>query len=217
MCNAKMVGLAALVGVGVATGGFGLLGAEAAAGAGAVEGGVAASSVAAGTTAAATTGAATAGGLSTLQTAGLAASIAGTGMQAYGQYQQAQAAKDAATYNQKVANIQANDAIDRGDLEQQQLGRKISALRGQQTANMAANGLDLSSGTPAAELAQTDYYGLEDQRTVANNANREAAGYRTRATMAGMQADSYNPGLTAGASLLSGGGQVADRWYKYKG
>lgn len=199
MCNAKVATIAAIAAVGVATGGFGLIGAGAAAGA-----------AGAGTAAAA-------GSMTALQTAGLYASIAGAGMSAYGSYKQAEAAKDAASYNQKVANIQASDALDRGATEQEQLGRKISALKGQQTANMAANGLDLSSGTPAAVLEQTDYYGLEDQRTVANNARREAAGYNARATMSGMQADSYDPGMSAGASLLTSAGTVADRWYKYKG
>lgn len=235
MCNAKAVGMAIIGVAAVYTGGaaLGLLGAEAAAGGAAAAGTAAAGAGAAGATTVATAaemGAAfqasmTAAGVSSTatgamtagQTAALYASMAGAGVSAYGQYQQAQAMKDAANYNRKVAEIQAADARDRGAVEQEQLGRKIGALRGQQTANMAANGLDLSSGTPAALLAQTDYYGLEDQRTLATNIEREASGFGNRARLAGMQADGIDPWMSAGGSLLSNAGAVADRWYKYKG
>lgn len=210
MCNARILGLAAIAAVGVATGGFGLLGAEAVAGGAAAAEGAAAAG-AAGTTTAATT----AGGLSTLQTGSMIASAAGAGLSAYGQYKQAEAAGEAARYNQKVADIQAQDALNRGDLEQQAMGRKVASLRGQQRANMAANGLDLSSGTPEAILEQTDYYGLEDQRTIANNARREAASYQNRGNLYAMQADSSNPWAASGGSLLTGAGQVADKWYRY--
>ena len=99
----------------------------------------------------------------------------------------------------------------------QAFGALLAERRGQQTANMAANGLDLSSGTPAALLVQTDYYGLEDQRTLATNIEREASGFGNRARLAGMQADGIDPWMSAGGSLLSNAGAVADRWYKYKG
>lgn len=163
-------------------------------------------------------GAATAGllgGMSALQLAGLGASVVGTGMQAYGQYQQGKAAQNAARYNQQVAEIQGRDAISRGEYEAESAGRKISALRGRQRAALAANGLDLNEGTPDALLEQTDYYGLEDQRTIANNARREAAMYSSRAGAYGAEARSINPRLAATGTLLAGGGAVADRWYNY--
>lgn len=230
MCNAKAVGVAIIGIAAIYTGGaaLGLLGAEAAAGTAAAAG--AASTAAAGTAAAGTAAAGTAAagtaaaagatattGMTALQTASMYASMAGAGLSAYGQYQQAEAMKDAANYNRKLADIQAADARDRGAVEQEQLGRKIGQLRGQQTANMAANGIDLSTGTPAALLDQTNYYGLEDQRTLAANIEREASGFGNRGRLAGMQADSIDPMLSAGGSLLSNAGAVADRWYRYKG
>lgn len=156
-------------------------------------------------------------GMTALQTASLVASTGGMAMSAYGAYQQSEAAQKAATYNAKVAAIQGQDAIDRGDTDQQAVGRKQSAMRGQQTANMAANGLDLSSGSPAAILDQTDYYGLADQATAVNNSRREAAGFTSRGAMASAQADAYSPLTAGGASLLTSSGTVADRWYKYGG
>lgn len=224
MCNANVAKVAMVVAA-VYTGGAAL----GAWGAGAGAAGAGASAAAAGATTVTTAevaaanvatqlsaGAATTG-MSALQTASLYSSMAGAGLSAYGQYQQAQAAKDAAKYNQKVSEIQAADARDRGVYEQEALGRKIGAMRGQQRANMAANGVDLSSGTPADVLEQTDYYGLEDQRTLATNIEREAAGYSNRARLAGMQADSINPDLSAAGSLLTNAGTVADKWYRYKG
>lgn len=137
-------------------------------------------------------------------------------LSAYGQYQQADAAKKSAQFNQEVANIQARDALKRGEFESEQAGRKVAQLRGRQRVALAANGLDLSYGSPADILEQTDYYGLEDQRTVANNARREASMFANRATMSGMQAASINPGLEAGTSLLGGASNVSDKWVRYQ-
>lgn len=237
MCNAKAVAIVGIAALGAATGGFGLLAAApelAVAGTGlsATAGGItgltataagtglaagSATAIGSGIGAGLTAGATATTGMTALQTAALYSSMAGAGLSAYGQYQGAQAAKDAANYNAKVAEMQAADARDRGVYEQEALGRKIGQMRGQQRANMAANGLDLTDGTPAALLDQTDYYGLEDQRTLANNINREAAGYGTRANLARAQADGYDPAMSASASLLTNAGTVADRWYKYRG
>lgn len=224
MCNANVAKVAMVVAA-VYTGGAAL----GAWGAGAGAAGAGASAAAAGATTVTTAAeasaavasqlapAAAASGMTTLQTASLYSSMAGAGLSAYGQYQQAQAAKDAANYNRKAAEIQAADARDRGVYEQEALGRKVGAMRGQQRANMAANGLDITSGTPAAVLEQTDYYGLEDQRTLATNIEREASGFSNRARLAGMQADSIDPTTSAAGSLLTNAGSVADKWYRYKG
>jgi len=197
---------------GAAAGAWGAMGAAEAGAAGAAAAESYVAPVVAGSVAPA---AGTAAGMSTTQMLALGTSIAGTGMQAVGQMNAAEAAKAAAERNAQMATMMGHDAQDRGDLEQQRVGRQVSAVRGQQTANMAANGLDLSGGTPAAVLAQTDYYGLEDQRTTVNNANREAAGYKNRANGYASEAASYNPYLTAGGTMLAGAGNVADKWYRY--
>lgn len=176
---------------------------------------VAGEGVAAGAAAGAATAAST--GMSAMQTASLVSSVAGTALQASGQAAAAEAQRQAAEYNRKVALIQADDALNRGSLEQEAAGRKISQLRGQQRANMAANGLDLSMAdqSPDAILAQTDYYGLEDQRTIANNANREAANFKNRANLYAAQANDSSSLMIAGGSMLTGAGVVADKWYRY--
>jgi hypothetical protein len=216
MCNSQKLTQAAMIAAVVYTGGaaagaWGAAGAAEAGAAGAAAGEAYVAPVVAGAPAAGT-----AAGMSTTQMLALGTSAAGTAMQAKGQMDAAEAAKAAAERNSQMATIMGHDAQDRGDLEQQRIGRQVSAVRGQQTANMAANGLDLTSGTPEAVLAQTDYYGLEDQRTAVNNANREAAGYKNRANGYASEAASYNPYMTAGSTLLAGGGMVADKWDRYK-
>ncbi len=193
MCNSNVIKVAAVAAAVYFTGGTALAGAGAGGSAGAAT------------------------GMTAMQTASLVASTSGLALSAYGAYNQSKAAKQAAQYNAKVAEMQGQDAIDRGDTDQQTVGRKQAAMRGQQTANMAANGLDLSSGSPSAILDQTDYYGLADQATTINNSRREAAGFKSRSAMASAQADAYSPLTTAGASLLTSSGTVADRWYKYQG
>lgn len=160
----------------------------------------------------------------------MATQAAGVGMQAYGAMQKSQAEADAANYqaaiqanNQRLAEIQAEDAIQRGEKAVEDHTRKVAALKGAQTASMAARGLDLSEGTPLSILTDTDLFGEMDKNTIKANAGREAWGYRAQAANAGsnasllrMQAENQSPLLTGAGTLLAGAGQVADKWYRYK-
>lgn len=154
-------------------------------------------------------------------------SLIGTGMSAYGMYQQSKAQQSMASYNAqvaennaKVADIQAQDAIRRGDEEANAIRRNADMLKGSQRASMAAKGLDLAEGTAAELQDQTDFFSLVDQGTARNNAQKEAWGirvgatnYRNEAAMQRATAKSINPGMAAATSLIGGAGQVADRWY----
>lgn len=160
----------------------------------------------------------------TLSTIGTIASI---GMTAYGMYSQAKAQQGMANYNAQVAEgnartaeIQAQQAIKRGDEEAHAIRRNADMLKGSQRASMAAKGLDLAEGTAAELQDQTDFFGLMDQATARNNARQEAwairAGgnnYRNEAAMQRSTARSISPGMAAATSMIGGAGQVADRWY----
>lgn len=183
----------------------------------------------AGTGAAAGAAGATTAALSTAQALSLTASIAGTAFSAMGAYQQASGQKAMMQYqaqvaevNKKNANLQALDAEKRGDLAQQTVGARVADLRGRQRAALAANGMDLNEGSPADVLASTDYYGMQDQLTQRDNTNKEAwairsrgAGFGNDAAMYRAGADATSPLLAASGSLLTGVGQVSDRWYSY--
>jgi hypothetical protein len=122
--------------------------------------------------------------------------------------------------NAQVAEWQAQDAEKRGQEEGQRARRANSQLRGQQRASMAANGLDLNSGSALALLDDTEYFGAVDQQTVADNTRNEAWALRSRSQnfMAQSQlnktgAENQRPGEAAGMSLLSSASSVAGKWY----
>lgn len=137
----------------------------------------------------------------------------GMAMSAYGSYQQSRAQQAQLNYQAEMADLQAKDAISRGEDESIELGRRARQLRGEQEATMAARGLDISSGSPLDILRQTDYFGIVDQTQARNNARREAAGFQQQAAGSRAAASSINPLFEAGGSLLSGFGQVASQWY----
>lgn len=145
------------------------------------------------------------------------------GIAAVSAYQQSQTAKNQGEYqakvarnNEKVAELQAADAKERGDVAAAAVRRKYAALGGTQAASLAARGLDISEGSANAILTDTDFFGDFDQRTTRANAAREAWGYKVRAgNFAGdaaayqAGADAQNPymaGALAGTSAYFGGG-----------
>lgn len=143
-------------------------------------------------------------------------------------YQASSARKQAGEYeaavarnNAKVAEWKASDAQDRATTSAMNIGRQVNDMRGKQSAALAANGLDLSSGSPQAVLERTNYYGLEDQRTTLENGNNEswgfkqqASNYRSQAQWSKSAADAENPWMSAGFAALGQAGNVADKWGK---
>ena len=158
-----------------------------------------------------------AAGLTTAQMISLGLSAAGAATSAIGAYQQAKVAGDVAARNAKLADLQAEDALRRGENEAAELRRRVAATKSAQRVSLAAKGLDLTYGTAADLQDQTDFFGESDVATVRTNARKEA--WNRRAQSAGFQAEalSSRPWLSAGSTLLAGAGQVADKWYTYRG
>lgn len=162
-----------------------------------------------------------------LSTNATALQFASAGLSAIGTYQQSAAQKSAMKYsaavanaNAKVAEFKAQDAIDRGVRDAEEVGRRQAAIRGKQRAGFAAAGLDLSSGSAAGVLEATDYYGLGDQATAIDNASKEAfahraggANYQAEAAARTAQASNISPVRDAGFSLLGSATKIATRWY----
>ena len=153
----------------------------------------------------------------TLATLSSVASIAGTALSTIGAIEQAQAQKDAAEYNAKVAEYAAQDAQQRGEQEAMKARQQASQLRGAQRTTMASRGLDLGVGTPMALLDQTDYFAETDQNTIRNNAAKEAWSKRAQAQGFRNEASSINPMMSGASTLLTGAGNVASQWYKFSG
>lgn len=142
--------------------------------------------------------------------------------------QQGNAASAAASYNAQVSRMNADiadknarDAIERGKIEEQQKRSEIAYLTGKQRASMAANGVDLSFGSPLDTIVDTAMLGELDALTIRTNAAREAYNYKVSAENARSDA---NLSLANAKSSKAGGylsafgtvlGGAADT-YKYR-
>lgn len=128
--------------------------------------------------------------------------------------QQASNNRRTAEYNAKVAEIQAQDAITRGNEESSKVRRQYAQMEGRQRAELAAKGLDLTEGTVADVIDQTDFFSQIDQNTARTNAAREAWGLRARRNAYQYEASTQKPGQ---AAFLAGAGTVASKWYATSG
>lgn len=160
----------------------------------------------------------------------VALAVAGTAMQAYSAYSTATSNKAAYNYqaavsrnNAMIAEWNAKDAARRGEQDLIDHQRKTAALMGNQRATLAGRGIDLSEGSALNILSDTDYLSKQDQLTIKDNtaknvwqAKVQAYNEGTNAELLQMRSDAENPLFSGAASLLTGAGSVADRWYKYK-
>lgn len=154
----------------------------------------------------------------------MALTIGSTLLGAAGQIQQGQATAAAGRYNAQIMDMnatlserRANDALERGKLEEQKKRQDVAKLKGAQTAAMAANGVDLTFGSPLDTLVDTAVLGELDALTIRTNANREAYDYRVDAvnkraggSLERMKADSASTAgyLSAAGTVLTGAGKA---------
>lgn len=143
---------------------------------------------------------------------------------AYTQAKNQQAALEAQAQVQRnnatLAGWQAEDSLARGEVAANNALQQGAQIKGTQRANFAANGVDLSEGSAANILNDTDYLTAVDATTLRGNAAREAWGYRMQARqytdqarMTAYGASSISPWLAAGTSLVTSASSVASRWY----
>lgn len=145
-----------------------------------------------------------------IETALLVASVAGTAATAYGQIQQGKAAEKAAEYNAEVANMQAKDAINRGNIEAEAQRTKEAKVAGAQRAAAGASGAVVDSGSFADVVLDTVTTGERDAQTIRTNAMRQAWGLESQADIdlySGRQAKAASQTAAAG-TLLTGASSV---------
>lgn len=154
----------------------------------------------------------------------LALTLGSTLLGAAGQMQQAQASASASKYNAQVADMnarlserRAKDAIERGALEEQKKRQQVQQVLGKQQAAMAANGVDVSFGSPLDTIVDSSVLGELDALTIRSNTYREAYEYRvdaankrSSATLNRMNADAATTGgyLGAAGTILGGAGKA---------
>lgn len=151
----------------------------------------------------------------------LAASALFTG---FGAIQQASAARQQGEYeaavannNAKVAQQQAENERQIGNIEEEQHRRRVRQALGAQRAALAANGIDTTSGTALDLQTETAQFGEEDALTIRANAARKAWGYEVeagnyKAQAIGAKARAKN---TAMGSYLGGAANLAGLGYQY--
>ncbi|ELY5839788.1 hypothetical protein SNN66_000931 [Cronobacter sakazakii] len=123
-------------------------------------------------------------------TALVAVSLASAGIQAYSQYQNGRYSAAVANQNADIAEAQANDAINRGNAQADEVRRRNRIAQGSQAAAIAAGGGDLSTGGSLDIMGDTAQFGELDALTTVNNASREAYGYQTQAANSRAEASS---------------------------
>jgi len=135
----------------------------------------------------------------------------GTGVSAYGQYQAGQFNSKMAERQAQIQEEAAQDAINRGEDQADQVRENTESLIGDQRAAAGASGVEVSSGSPQRLQADSAYSGELDALRVKENARREALGMRRQAQSTRLQGEmtEQSSKLSAGSSLLTGGAGIA--------
>lgn len=164
-------------------------------------------------------------------TLALATSAIGTGISAVGAMQQGKAQAAQARYqaavarnNQIIAQRSADDARRRGKIEADIQRDKSRALVEQQRSALAGAGVLVGQDSALETVINTAGLGELDALTIQSNAEREALGFEAQGSnfaaesqLAEMEArNARTSGMfKAGATLMSGFGSVATKWYVF--
>jgi hypothetical protein len=132
----------------------------------------------------------------------------------YGASEQARAANAQADYseamakiNQRFAQSQSEDVLERGREDANRAMRQSRSAMGSQKAGFAAQGIEVNSGTAGEIISQTAEIGARDAARIERNAQLEAWGIRTNSAQAVQQARMQAEGLRneARSTLVTGG------------
>lgn len=164
--------------------------------------------------------------------AALAAQAVGAVAGLAGSYTQSRAIRSQGRYeaqqleaNARLANLQAEDATSRGKVEANRQRLATRRLIGSQRAALAAQGIEVDSGSALQLQADTAALGAQDALQIESNAYREAWGHRMQATgyqgQAGMarrasRNAARNTILTGGLGFLRDAGQAAFTYSQFK-
>lgn len=124
--------------------------------------------------------------------------------------------KEIADYNAKVAELQAADALDRGAEAEGRHRVNVRGLIGAQRAALAAQGVDVASGSALEVQLDTAGRGEVDALRIRSNAAREAWGYEVQATDSRMRGElaQMEAKSRATSTILGGAGSAYSYWSK---
>lgn len=152
------------------------------------------------------------GAMTTIAALTAGASLLSARQQAAGLEASAAYSERMAGVNERLSNMQAEDAEKRGEVEAGNVLKRANQIKGSQRAGFAAQGIAVDSGSAQDVQTETAEMGALDALTVRNNAAREAWGYKMQGLQgrASAEMDAMGKRNTAGATLLTGGIQAAD-------
>ncbi|MEH3248502.1 hypothetical protein POV86_04395 [Enterobacter roggenkampii] len=110
----------------------------------------------------------------------VAVTVASAAASAYSQNQQAKYTSAVAEKNADIAEAQAQDSVNRGNAQADEIRRRNRQAAGTQAATMGATGAELSTGNALDIFGDTAQFGALDALTTVNNAQREAYGYQVQ-------------------------------------
>ncbi len=114
--------------------------------------------------------------------------------------------RSAAKANEEAGKILAEDAIDRGEADEEAHRRTIAAFKGKQAAIFGASGAEINTGSSAEILADTAQIGELEALRIRNNAEREAFGFLVGVNISAERARSavFSTILTSASTVISG-------------
>lgn len=142
-----------------------------------------------------------------------------------GAYTQGMAQSQAAEYNAKIAQQNAEIARQQGAAAAEAQGRDAQRKIGAMVAAYGASGVQGDTGSPMDVLADSVRNAALDKLNIQYNYALKALGYSNQATLASAQADNYKTSavvnaIAAGAKsagqaipMFGGGGEVTDGGY----
>ena len=147
------------------------------------------------------------------------AMAAGSAMQAYGQYQQGQAAQKAAQENIASGEMEARDVYARAENDKQLLAQSMLREKATGQTQAAGGNLRISQGSSLDwenDLLETY---ISDKAQIDENAAKGVYGIERKNRLLAMEGNSAARAgkIGAASSLLSGAGKVAGQWYDQRG
>ncbi|MDA8231568.1 MAG: hypothetical protein M0006_09540 [Magnetospirillum sp.] len=160
--------------------------------------------------------------------AALVATVAATATTVYGQQQQAATQASMANYqqavarnNQIVADQNAQYALEQGQAQEQAQRAKTAAMIGAQRAQLAADGIDLGSGSALNLQMGTAETGELDALNIRSDAARQAYADQAQGMDSGAQAglygfqaanDAWLADTRSASTILGGAAKVASMY-----
>lgn len=155
-----------------------------------------------------------------IQSAGTAYSTVGSFYAAKEQKSALNAQAGLDDINAHLSEVSAQQALIAGQKNEQTSRLKTAALKGKQTAQLAANGVAITEGSAKNILTSTDVIGEIDANNIAADAVSDAWGYRVQGTnysnaalMKRASASAISPLASAAGSLISGASSIAQNKY----